>query len=29
MLPRVQAWHDAAHMRARASEITVDRYKRA
>ena len=26
MLLRMQAWHDATDMRARASEITVERY---
>ena len=29
MLLRMQAWHDAAHMRARAGEITVERYEPA
>ena len=27
MLLRMQAWHDASQMRARASEISVQRYK--
>ena len=27
MLLRMQAWHDAAHMRARSSEIAVERYE--
>lgn len=27
MLLRMQAWHDAARMRARAAEITVERYQ--
>ena len=29
MLLRMQAWHDAASMRARAGEITVERYEPA
>ena len=29
MLLRMQAWHDAADMRARAGEITVERYEPA
>ena len=29
MLLRMQAWHDATNMRARASEITVERYEPA
>ena len=29
MLLRMQAWHDAASMRARANEITVERYQPA
>ncbi len=29
MLLRMQAWHDTAKMRARASEITVQRYEPA
>ncbi len=29
LLLRMQAWHDAARMRARASEIRVERYKPA
>ena len=27
MLLRMQAWHDAASMRARAGEIAVERYE--
>ena len=29
MLLRMQAWHDASRMRARASEIAVERYEPA
>ena len=29
MLLRMQAWHDASRMRARASEISVQRYESA
>ena len=29
MLLRMQAWHDAARMRARANEIAVERYEPA
>ena len=29
MLLRMQAWHDASQMRARASEITIQRYEPA
>ncbi len=29
MLLRMQAWHDAMNMRARADEITVERYEPA
>lgn len=29
LLLRMQAWHDASSMRARANEITVERYVRA
>ena len=29
MLLRMQAWHDASRMRARASDIAVERYQRA
>ena len=29
MLLRMQAWHDASQMRARANEITVQRYEPA
>ncbi len=29
MLLRMRAWHDASQMRARANEITVQRYKPA
>ena len=29
MLLRMQAWHDAASMRARANEIAVERYRPA
>ena len=29
MLLRMQAWHDAARMRARADEISVERYQPA
>ena len=29
LLLRMQAWHDAARMRARADDISVDRYQRA
>ena len=29
MLLRMQAWHDATYMRARASEVTVERYEPA
>ena len=27
MLPRMQAWHDASRMHARASEVSVDPYR--
>ena len=29
MLLRMQAWHDASRMRARASEVSVERYQSA
>ncbi len=29
LLLRMQAWHDAARMRARADDISVERYQRA
>ena len=29
MLLKMQAWHDAASMRARASEVAVERYQPA